>query len=391
MSAGRGTVALGPDRPPARLEEAAEWWVVFQDTPEHALPAATVQAWQQWKADPENRKAFEDISNLPALVRASGRPPKPGPARLASDRFTASVSVAEWREGCRPVSGRGRIGGRPPRGTPRARSPRQRALALAVAASAIVALAAGFAGFVELSLVQRSGGEEARTYETESGEHRQALLSDGSTVELGAQTALAVRYTDQQRTVALDHGVAIFHVAHNVARPFVVEAGDGSITAVGTAFQVLHEGPRTVVTVTDGTVVVQPRELPAIGPVVAPPDLARPARWQPARVSRGEEIAIADGVAAVVEHADLDTATAWREGRLQYLGEPLRNVIADVNRYSRRHLRCEDTACDLLYIGTVFERDIDTWISRLPQIFPVEINEIDPDHVVVRPPPRPSR
>lgn len=388
MSEGRGTVALGPDRPPARLEEAAEWWVVFQDTPEHALPAATVQAWQQWKADSENRKAFEDISNLPALVRASGRPPKQSPVRLASDGFTASVSVAEWREDRRQVRGRGRIAKRPSRRKRGARSARRGALPVVVAAAAVVAVAAGF---IEFTRTQRSGGEEARTYETESGEHRQALLSDGSTVELGAQTALAVRYTDQQRTVALDHGVAIFHVAHNVARPFVVEAGDGSITAVGTAFQVLHEGPRTVVTVTDGTVVVQPRELPAIGPVVAPADLARPARWQPARVSRGEEIAIADGVAAVVEHADLDTATAWREGRLQYLGEPLRNVIADVNRYSRRHLRCEDTACNLLYIGTVFERDIDTWISRLPQIFPVEINEIDADHLVVRPPPHPSR
>lgn len=387
MSEGQGTIALEPDR----LEEAAQWWVTFQDTPEGELNQAVAEKWRRWKADPENRSAFQEMSELVTEVKAAGRPPTPTQAALDNDQYTGSVPVSAWRdaqarqnqhwEGQHETQAHtGPVGENlrsPAAGIRSSGVVRRRRVLLMVAAAASAVLAFRFGEFTR---VQR-----AQSYETESGEHRGVVLADGSTIALGARTVLTATYTERRRTIVLEQGVAIFNVAHNIDRPFVVEAGSGSIMAVGTAFQVLQEGPRTVVTVTEGTVVVQPRGLDTPKPNRAPHEFGQPVHWQPARVSRGQEVTIDPGVAAPVIRtlADPDTATAWREGRLQYVGEPLRNVLADVNRYSRRQLTCEGSTCNLLYTGTVFERDIDAWINGLPRIFAVDIAETDSDHLAV--------
>ncbi|MEH3160166.1 MAG: FecR domain-containing protein [Sphingomonas taxi] len=63
-------------------------------------------------------------------------------------------------------------------------------------------------------------------------------LDDGSTVTLGAQTVLTVGFTRERRQLALERGEALFEVAHDRSRPFVVQTPFGAVTAVGTAFDV---------------------------------------------------------------------------------------------------------------------------------------------------------
>lgn len=94
MSEGQGTIALEPDR----LEEAAQWWVTFQDTPEGELNQAVAEEWRRWKADPENWSAFQEMSDLVSEVKAAGRPPTPTQAALDDDQYTGSVPVSAWRD-----------------------------------------------------------------------------------------------------------------------------------------------------------------------------------------------------------------------------------------------------------------------------------------------------
>jgi transmembrane sensor len=395
MSEKQEAVAVEPDR----LEEAAEWWVTLDETPEHQLPRAVAAAWQRWKNDAENWKAFLDISRLPLDVKSANWPAASSVEELANDTFEASISVSAWRIAAQSeYQGRGRgdvenYATHPRVGSvaknhasPDPRASRHRRLLLVlsgVAASAVLAF-----GMVERSQIPEFWSAlfaPSDVYETQLGEHRQVILPDGSTVELGARTALTAHYTPQRRTVVLNRGVAIFNVEHNITRPFVVQIGRGSVTAVGTAFQVLEESTRTVVTVTEGTVLVTPHQSVIPDSSRASEGGRQATDWAPATVSRGEQVTIeSSGAPAAVMRVDPSVATAWRDGRLQYLGEPLQHVIADVNRYSRRRLTCEEPTCSLLYTGTVFERDVDAWVQGLPQIFPVEIADTDSKDTVIQ-------
>src|SRR6185369_14177290 len=61
---------------------------------------------------------------------------------------------------------------------------------------------------------------------------------------------------ENRRDVDLLEGQALFRVAHNTARPFVVHSGTTSVVAVGTQFDVYKKQAATVVTVIDGKVEV---------------------------------------------------------------------------------------------------------------------------------------
>jgi ferric-dicitrate binding protein FerR (iron transport regulator) len=105
------------------------------------------------------------------------------------------------------------------------------------------------------------------------------------------------------------------------------------------------------------------------------------------RLNRGQELIYdAMGRFSVPRAADSDLSTRWRDGQLRYRSELLRNVIPDVNRYSRRPLILGDKAAgDLVYSGTVFERDVDEWIDGLQRIYPeVEVTITESQHVLIR-------
>ena len=368
-----------------RLEEAAEWWVTLEETAEHSLPQALAGAWQHWKSDPENWQAFHEISYVARDLRSAKWPAAPTREEVAADRFAASTSVDEWNQSTRnghprEFAAHTRIGARP-RSRPAAPYSRNyvpRILLGCAGAAAFAVLAFALVRPGSVVALWSAWLIPSGVYETQVAEHRQLDLPDGSTVELGARTAITAHYSEHRRAIVLQHGVAIFKVAHNISRPFVVEVARGSVTAVGTDFQVLEEGSRTVVTVTEGTVLVSPRETAGPNSSASILGANSATNWSPASVSRGEQVTIeSSGAAAPVAHVDPGVATAWRNGRLQYLAEPLRNVIADVNRYSRRRLTCDEATCNLLYTGTVFERDITAWMKGLPEIFPVEIDETD--------------
>ena len=93
---------------------------------------------------------------------------------------------------------------------------------------------------------------------TGAKERREIQLADGSTVTLAPETLIRVRLSAAQRSIDLDHGEALFHVAKDAARPFVVAAANAKIRAVGTVFNVINNANTVVVAVTEGRVAVNP-------------------------------------------------------------------------------------------------------------------------------------
>lgn len=152
---------------------------------------------------------------------------------------------------------------------------------------------------------------------TETGERRAVTLDDGSVVQLDTGSAIAIDYRGDRRMVRLLKGEAAFTVAPDRARPFTVESGGGSTTALGTRFVVRRDGDSTDVTVTEHRV------------RVAWPSPPRSAL----DLAEGLATRYGPGGIAPARRVDADAAEAWTRGVLVFVDRPLGDVVAELNRY----------------------------------------------------------
>lgn len=191
-------------------------------------------------------------------------------------------------------------------------------------------------------------------YSTDTGEQKSVSLPDGSTVDLDAETAITLNFSERTRRLRLVRGRAFFIVAKDAARPFVVEAANGRTTALGTRFGVHEWRDSVTVSVEESSV-----------SVVAPDRTTMV-------LHQGEDITYsAKGGMGVVGQIDADTETSWRRGKLIFKNRPLGQVIADVNRYRFGLITLADSRLVNLRVSGIFAVDnpdgvLDAITSALP-------------------------
>jgi transmembrane sensor len=208
------------------------------------------------------------------------------------------------------------------------------------------ALAAGIVLAVVGIVILRASHQmpPAVRYATAVGEQRSIQLADGSTIRLDTDTQIDVRYTSDERQVDLLHGRAQYTVAHDTARPFVVATLGGTVTAVGTEFQT---GIR------DGTVVVTLLR----GKVIVADDASANPPHRTVLVPGEQLVYNASGTLWNKTSADVEAASDWTQGKLVFKGEPLRDLVREVNRYSSAKLRIADPSITNLRISGTFKAD----------------------------------
>lgn len=87
---------------------------------------------------------------------------------------------------------------------------------------------------------------------TGPGEWDSTLLSDGSVLRIGPNTRLHWSFDEERRVVELKRGEAVFEVAKDPRRPFVVTTSIGDVRAVGTEFGVSLTNASTAVVTVEG-------------------------------------------------------------------------------------------------------------------------------------------
>jgi len=341
------------------LAEAADWHQRIGD-PEFSQGDHSL--WLEWiESDPEYARAFDEIESFSRHLDVSAKLlhdfPIPGPAELEVDDYDPNLSVSQWRAAQRFSD------------TTQA-SPRFR---WAIAASILLAIAVSLT-FAISDLWSPEDGSAPQTYVTIASEHRIVDLDDGSKIEIGADSTVTVDYSDDQRTVILEHGEAFFTVASDAARPFRVLAGTGTITAVGTEFNVRRESNRVLVTVTEGSVTVSQHGESSSASGAAAEVVTNAQQPFTAMLGIGQQVAYDSSGLTDVVTADPVIATSWKDRRLQYLREPLRFVISGVNRYSDVDIVVADSELgDLKFTGTVYDGQTEEWLEGLSKALPVEV------------------
>ncbi|MGH7945089.1 MAG: FecR family protein, partial [Opitutaceae bacterium] len=258
----------------AGIRGIAARWVVRQDRRLSAAEAAELEAWLG--ADPRHAAAFEQ-------------------------------SQASWRR-YREIGDAAR---RTPVGASESRSRWHWAAVGSLAAAAAFALIV-FA--VNRESHRTAAGGEARSAAMKlppAPVTRQ--LADGSVARLKDGAEIAESFSAAERRVRLVRGEAFFTVTKDAARPFLVEAGNVTVRAVGTAFAVRF-APKTVdVWVTEGAVQVTPRATETASPErpEAPGASALVGAGHRAVVARTPESEAPSVVVTAVSPEEIARTLAW--------------------------------------------------------------------------------
>lgn len=197
-------------------------------------------------------------------------------------------------------------------------------LALAAAAFLIWFPRGGPAGSIDRALTAPS----ARQVTTENGQRGTVKLGDGTTVSLGARSALTIAegFGTQLRAVRLV-GTATFEPVVNQEMPFVVQVRDFLLTATGTTFDVaVPAGERTVtLRVRSGTVNVTTGQVSQT--VVA-----------------GSAVVIADGSVAEASPTAVAEALGWVDGEIVIAGRTLGDALPILQRWYGLTLTVDQTS-----------------------------------------------
>jgi len=215
-------------------------------------------------------------------------------------------------------------------------------------------------------------GSDAVRYQTMRGEQLVVNLDDGSTVQLNSLSRIEARFDDRVRAVTLFEGEALFTVASDPSRKFLVQTDRGRVEALGTRFNVRAATDDVVVTVLEGTVLVSAED-------------AKPEQARSEVATRGQQVLVARaGGIQRREAPKLEQVIAWSQGKLIFSGEPLHEAVERVNRHSKHTLLLRDTRLQELPIYGVFNAgDARGFVSALEQAYPLRPVEISASTTVL--------
>jgi transmembrane sensor len=314
--------------------EAADWLVRLQDQPGVRLR----EGFRRWyDADPLNAETFDRIK---AIYGSAGR--------LAQTELGRSRGLPEASEG------------------------RVRLPPYAVAAGLVALLVSGAVLLGRPEALMPRAEAETLVFATRVGEIREVSLPDGSRLTLDAKSAVRVNVGGRLRQVILSEGRARFAVAREARRTFVVEAGSTQVSGQAATFDVGLIGGEVIVQPIEGTLSL---EISGAGVAAAP-----------VRLIPGQVVRVPAEGGPVQARPARSAAALWPTGRLEFVGTPLGEVVAEANRYSRGRISLADPALSRLRVtGTFRAGDLEGLARSLEQALMLRLDRTGTEQFVLHP------
>lgn len=219
--------------------------------------------------------------------------------------------------------------------------------------------------FVWTALVPRMLSD----YSTGPGEQKYVVLADGSRVLLNTDSAISLDWSADRRRIVLLKGEAEFNVAKDSRRPFVVAAGNVSVRALGTIFDVYKKASGAIdVSVSEHTVAVDLQNAGA----------------EERRVEQGQQLHYrGEGALGEPTAADLHRLHAWTRGKLIFRDRPLAEVVTELNRYSKARIVLQSNRVENLRVSGVFPIDGGQVLEALEKSFSLQALHLGPWLVIL--------
>lgn len=207
-------------------------------------------------------------------------------------------------------------------------------------------------------------------YATSPDERTKVTLADGSVVTLDSATRISVRLAKARRDITLLAGHALFQVAKDKHRPFVVKAGDRTITALGTVFDVSFSPGELRVTLAEGMVAVRP---------------IQPRRGLGQQILKPSQQLVETAGTNTPELRAVDTekALSWADGQVFFEDEPLAAAAEEMNRYSHLKIVIDPDVADLRINGMFRTSNQAGFIEALEITLPVAVRNDNHGRILV--------
>jgi transmembrane sensor len=335
---------------------AAEWYVANRTSPMSDAKRGEFLAWL--KSSPVHIEEYLAIAAIDrALPQATASPRIDLEALIELARADHSAGVVGMLPEFPASTGAASKGAASTGADRRVQAPRMWLSLAAVGISSIAGI-----WLLWPRLAPHGGGIPPRTYQTARGVQGSWSLPDGSTLRLDTDTAVTVRFSPTGRVLELSRGQLWVAVAHDVHRPFRVEAGTAEIVAVGTEFDVYRMADTTRVTVFNGRVTVSVNAAPQ----------------RTLYVAADQEAQIIDGVLpAATSPARRRETSAWLQRRIVFERRPLGEVADEFNRYNAIPFSIDDPGLRRLLISGAFDAaDTDSFASFLQSLTGVRVERL---------------
>ncbi|MBD3585222.1 hypothetical protein HHX48_05700 [Salinimonas sp. HHU 13199] len=171
---------------------------------------------------------------------------------------------------------------------------------------------------------------------TAIGEQRDIKLADGTLVQLNTNSIIQADFSGNVRRVTLKQGEAHFTVAHDHYRPFIVQAANNTVTAIGTAFNMqLTDEDGFELVVTEGKVLVRDllsTEQASDATALINPDIQHDKKL----LVSGEKATVKGDISARLKLKPdvMQQDLAWQQGMIVFTGEPLDVALKEIGRYT---------------------------------------------------------
>jgi len=248
-----------------------------------------------------------------------------------------------------------------------ARAPRTRWMPAFAAAAMILVAVSGWLGW----RAWQGGADIPGTrYATATGQQRSVQLADGSSMLLDTDSVVVVRFGGDRRDVELLQGRVQFDVHHDPARPFSVRAEGGTVTDVGTVFQIRLDDDAVNVALLQGEVAIATRTH---------------GQSRSASLKAGEQLRYdRDGEIGPVQPIDTLAAEGWTHGKLFVHDWSLPQLLAAMNRYNDTKLEIGDPALDDVRISGAFKvGDQQTLLQILREGWSIDARRTSPTRIVL--------
>ncbi len=200
------------------------------------------------------------------------------------------------------------------------------------------------------------------------GEQKTVTLQDGSSVVLDTASAVRIKFTSKTRAIVLEEGQAFFEVAHQSDHPFTVTAGDGRVTAIGTAFAVRRYKDAVTVTLASGVVAVTSNKPGEGVERIFPQEKTE-------MLTPNQQVSYSSDGLQAIHSVDSSANLSWARGDIVFRRTPLADAVAEINRYTETKLQFADPTLGQLQINGVFHiSDIDTFLLALDTAFGVKVS-----------------
>lgn len=206
------------------------------------------------------------------------------------------------------------------------------------------------AAVLTAAILLPGGANPSVEVRTAPGIRKLVAFADGSRITVNGDSRLRLE-RGNMRFAALEAGEATFEIRHDAARPFIVKSGALTLHDLGTTFNVVRDGHRLGLEVSEGAVLFEPeRQALTVRPGIAL-DVDEAAR----RVEFSR-----------VAPADVG---AWRYGRLAFGADRLSDVAAAVGRATGLKVTVAPELADIPFTGSLtLDRDRPATIERLARL-----------------------